>query len=192
MPSKLRKIRSFSLDPTVLSELERTKGSVSASERVNQLLKQGLEMERKANLYQEAAIFFRSAPDDRDERRAFQKANVRSWARKWRRGKEGEVGVRRILGVLSLAKKYGAAAVDEACAAALEMGVQEYRFVRRDPQATTPFISAAATCRMRPILKSSHERRRRSNPNLCRYGFWHLTDFAQRRKAIRHSASAWT
>jgi len=44
---------------------------------------------------------------------------------------EGEVGVRRILGVLSLAKKYGTAAVDEACAAALEMGVQEYRFVRR-------------------------------------------------------------
>jgi len=44
---------------------------------------------------------------------------------------QGEVGVRRILGVLSLAKKYGAAAVEEACAAALEMGVSEYRFVRR-------------------------------------------------------------
>jgi len=44
---------------------------------------------------------------------------------------QGEVGVRRILGVLSLAKKYGAAAVDDACAAALDMGVQEYRFVRR-------------------------------------------------------------
>ena len=44
---------------------------------------------------------------------------------------QGEVGVRRILGVLSLAKKYGSAAVDEACAAALDMGVQEYRFVRR-------------------------------------------------------------
>jgi transposase len=44
---------------------------------------------------------------------------------------QGEVGVRRILGVLSLAKKYGAAATDEACAAAMDMGVQEYRFVRR-------------------------------------------------------------
>jgi transposase len=44
---------------------------------------------------------------------------------------QGEVGVRRILGVLSLAKKYGAAATDEACAAALDLGVQEYRFVRR-------------------------------------------------------------
>jgi transposase len=44
---------------------------------------------------------------------------------------QGEVGVRRILGVLSLAKKYGTAAAEEACAAALEMGVAEYRFVRR-------------------------------------------------------------
>jgi transposase len=44
---------------------------------------------------------------------------------------QGEVGVRRILGVLALAKKYGSAAVDEACVAALEMSVHEYRFVRR-------------------------------------------------------------
>jgi transposase len=43
----------------------------------------------------------------------------------------GETAVRRILGVLSLAKKYGAATVDNACAAALEMGVCDYRFVRR-------------------------------------------------------------
>ncbi len=44
---------------------------------------------------------------------------------------QGEVGVRRVLGVLALAKKHGTAAVDEACAAALEMSVHEYRFVRR-------------------------------------------------------------
>jgi transposase len=44
---------------------------------------------------------------------------------------QGQTAVRRIQGVLSLAKKYGAAAVDEACAAALEMGVANYRFVRR-------------------------------------------------------------
>ena len=43
----------------------------------------------------------------------------------------GEPGVRRVLGVLALAKKFGLAAVEEACAAALEMGVYEYRFVRR-------------------------------------------------------------
>jgi transposase len=43
----------------------------------------------------------------------------------------GEAGIRRILGVLSLAKKFGTAAVEDACSAALEMGVHEYRFVRR-------------------------------------------------------------
>lgn len=43
----------------------------------------------------------------------------------------GEAGIRRILGMLSLAKKFGTAAVEDACAAALEMGVHEYRFVRR-------------------------------------------------------------
>jgi hypothetical protein len=43
----------------------------------------------------------------------------------------GQPAVRRIQGVLSLAKKYGPATVDEACGAALEVGVCEYRFVRR-------------------------------------------------------------
>jgi transposase len=43
----------------------------------------------------------------------------------------GQVGVRRIQGVLALAKKFGAAVVDDACAAALDLGVHEYRFVRR-------------------------------------------------------------
>jgi hypothetical protein len=42
-----------------------------------------------------------------------------------------ETAVRRVQGVLSLAKKYGAATVDDACAVALEVGVCEYRFVRR-------------------------------------------------------------
>lgn len=44
---------------------------------------------------------------------------------------QGELGVRRMLGVLALAKKYGLAAVEEACTTALELGVHEYRFVRR-------------------------------------------------------------
>jgi transposase len=45
--------------------------------------------------------------------------------------RQGQVGVRRMLGVLSLAKKFGPALVDQACAAALELGVREYHFVRR-------------------------------------------------------------
>jgi hypothetical protein len=39
-------------------------------------------------------------------------------------------GPRRILGVLSLAKKHGVPAVDDACAAAIDAGSPTYRFVR--------------------------------------------------------------
>lgn len=51
---------------------------------------------------------------------------------------DGQVGVRRILGVLSLTKKSGAVAADDACAAALEMGVPTYRVVRRYLDRKTP------------------------------------------------------
>jgi transposase len=44
---------------------------------------------------------------------------------------QGEIAVRRIMGVLSLGKKYGVARVDDACAVALEVGVCDYPFVRR-------------------------------------------------------------
>ena len=43
----------------------------------------------------------------------------------------GEDSVRRILGVMSLAKKYGVARVDDACGEALEAGIRDYHFVRR-------------------------------------------------------------
>jgi hypothetical protein len=39
--------------------------------------------------------------------------------------------MRRILGVLALAKRHGVALVETACATALECGVVTYRFVRR-------------------------------------------------------------
>ena len=45
--------------------------------------------------------------------------------------REGQAGIRRIQGVLALAKKYGAARVDEACAAALELEIYNYGFVRK-------------------------------------------------------------
>jgi len=44
---------------------------------------------------------------------------------------EAELGIRRILGLLSLPKQHGVAAVDDACATALDCGVVSYRFVRR-------------------------------------------------------------
>src|SRR5206468_4173679 len=44
---------------------------------------------------------------------------------------DGPLGVRRILGVLALAKRHGVPTVEAACTAALECGVATYRFVRR-------------------------------------------------------------
>jgi transposase len=45
--------------------------------------------------------------------------------------RDGQTGVRRILGVLALARKHGSAAINDACRAANELGVPHYRFVRR-------------------------------------------------------------
>jgi transposase len=44
---------------------------------------------------------------------------------------EGAAGVRRILGVLSLAKKHGPAVAEEAATVALDVGVLSYRFLKR-------------------------------------------------------------
>ncbi len=44
---------------------------------------------------------------------------------------EGVAGVRRLLGVLALAKKHGPAVVDDAAKAALDLGVPTFRFLRR-------------------------------------------------------------
>jgi transposase len=46
-------------------------------------------------------------------------------------GHEGDAGVRRILGLLALAKKHGPAVVEDAAKVALDLGVPTYRFVRR-------------------------------------------------------------
>jgi len=54
--------------------------------------------------------------------------------------REQQAGVRRIQGVLALGRKYGALGVNDACGAALELGVPTYRFVRRylERRATPP------------------------------------------------------
>jgi transposase len=44
---------------------------------------------------------------------------------------QGQVAVRRIQGILSMARKHGVAAVDDACSAALAVEVYQYPFVRR-------------------------------------------------------------
>lgn len=45
--------------------------------------------------------------------------------------RQGQMGVRRMLGVLSLAKRFGPVRVEEACSEALALGVHEYHFVKR-------------------------------------------------------------
>ena len=52
--------------------------------------------------------------------------------------REGDVAIRRLLGILALARKHGAATVDEACATALDVGVPSYRFVRRFIERRSP------------------------------------------------------
>jgi len=44
---------------------------------------------------------------------------------------DGEIGVKRILGVLALARKHGAPTVDDAAKSAIELGAPSYRFLRR-------------------------------------------------------------
>jgi len=44
---------------------------------------------------------------------------------------DGAAGVRRILGVLALARKHGPAVVDDAAKAGLDLAVPTYRFIRR-------------------------------------------------------------
>jgi len=65
MATVARMIKSFSLEPAVFKAVERTRGRASRSERVNALLKAGLEAEKKRSLHSEAAAFFSaSVPDD--------------------------------------------------------------------------------------------------------------------------------
>jgi transposase len=45
--------------------------------------------------------------------------------------RQGQMGVRRILGLLSLAKRFGPVRVEAACTEALALGVREYHFVKR-------------------------------------------------------------
>ena len=81
MSTASKATQTFSLDKEVLAEVKRTKGKGSASERANQLLKFALELEKKAALHEEAAVFFAAGPVERAERRAYHAATVRSWSR---------------------------------------------------------------------------------------------------------------
>ena len=71
----MREVKSFTISKDILEEISSTKGTASTSERVNELLRRGLDVERRERLEQEAALFFASDDERSDrERRAYQKA----------------------------------------------------------------------------------------------------------------------
>jgi len=77
----IKATKTFSLDRDILASVKRTKGTASESERVNQLLRTALNLERKTARDREAAEFFAAVPTDRKERRAFQKTTLAVLAR---------------------------------------------------------------------------------------------------------------
>ena len=80
MAPAMRATKSFSLEKEVLKAVERSKGPASASERVNELIKMGLELERQRLLEIEAEDFFRNQKDT-SSRKGFRAASLKSLAR---------------------------------------------------------------------------------------------------------------
>lgn len=84
---------------------------------------------------------------------------------------QGQVAVRRILGVLSLVKKYGLASADDACAIALETGACEYRFVRRylehNPQLPLSLRQVDPLIRQLTLYRELIENRTRQENDSC-------------------------
>lgn len=81
----MRKATSLTISEDVIAEIANTKQGRSLSERVNQLLRRALILERTERLEQEAAEFFANANGEGDkdaaERRAYRKATRRALAR---------------------------------------------------------------------------------------------------------------
>ena len=78
----MRLAKTFSVEESLLEQVERTRAGRSASERINELLKRGLEQERRHKLELEAKQFYaQHRSKDSKEKKAFQKASIRSLAR---------------------------------------------------------------------------------------------------------------
>ena len=77
--SKLPK--SYTIDPDVNNYVEATKGSLSASKRVNELLKRAILQEQYDQLEMEAAEFFSTETVDRSETKSLQRAARRTLER---------------------------------------------------------------------------------------------------------------
>lgn len=70
----MRQIKSFTISNDILTEIAASKGSSSTSERVNELLRRGLELEKRERLEKEAEEFFSKQDEEaRRERTAYQR-----------------------------------------------------------------------------------------------------------------------
>jgi hypothetical protein len=75
-------IKSYTIDPEIDEYVANTKGDLSASERVNALLRRAMIQERNEELEAEAASFFAPAPGKhRKGTLDFQKAALRTFDR---------------------------------------------------------------------------------------------------------------
>lgn len=78
----MRFSKTFTVDRSILSYLQRTRSRGSQSDRVNELLRRAILKEQYEALEREAATFFAVAGrKERTESRAFAAASVRSLAR---------------------------------------------------------------------------------------------------------------
>jgi len=73
--------KSYTIESDVNNYVEATKGSLSASRRVNELLKRAIVQEQYEQLEKEAAEFFAPEPSDRSETKALQHAARRTLER---------------------------------------------------------------------------------------------------------------
>jgi hypothetical protein len=77
--SKLPK--TYTIDPDVNNYVEATKRGLSASKRVNELLKRAISLEQYDQLEKEAAEFFAAEAGDRHETKSLQRAARRTLER---------------------------------------------------------------------------------------------------------------
>ena len=78
---RMRKAKTVTIDHDVLREIEITKGKRSTSDRLNEVLRAGLEAERGQKVDAEIASFFAKRNDDRADSLGFQQASIRAVSR---------------------------------------------------------------------------------------------------------------
>jgi hypothetical protein len=66
----MREVKSFTISSDILAEITSGKGSASTSQRVNELLRRGLDAERRERLEREAEEFFADDRGNSDPERA--------------------------------------------------------------------------------------------------------------------------